>query len=80
MCKVNVVLVRTEKIIYIYMVHAAVTLDYCSADWLRLKKRKSRKMIGTVVVNKKKIRLGKLEEKKRKVWSNAFSFLHSCPI
>ena len=64
---------------YIYIVHPAVTLDYYSADWLRLKKRKRRKMIGTVEVKKKEIWIGKIEAK-RKVWSNAFSSLHSCPI
>ena len=42
-----------QRGIHIYMVHAAVTRDYYSADWLRLKKRKSRKMIGTVEVKKK---------------------------
>ena len=51
--------------IYIYMVHAVVTLDYYSAVWLRLKKRKSRKMIGTVEVEKKKIWIGKIEAKKK---------------
>ena len=39
-------------VIYIHTVHAAVTLDYYSVDWLRLKKR-SRKMIRTVEVKKK---------------------------
>ena len=47
------------------MVHAAVTLDYYSRDWLRLKKRKSMKMMGMVKV-KKKIWIGKIVAKKEK--------------
>ena len=46
-------------------VHAAVTLDYYSPDWLRLKKRKSRKLIGMVEEVKKK-RYGKERKKQKK--------------
>ena len=70
----------------IYMLHAAVTLDYIgySADWLRLNKRKSRKMIGTVEV-KKKIWIGKIEAKKKwksliKCILSLLSTLHEVPV
>ena len=59
----------------IYMVHGAVTLDYYSAVWLQLKKRKSRKLIGTVEVKKEDMDR-KDRSQKIKVWSNAFSSLH----
>ena len=41
---------------YMYMVHAAIRPDYYSADWLRLKKRKSRK--NERIVEVKKMRYG----------------------
>ena len=60
------------------MAHAAVTLDYNNADWLRHKIRKSRKMIGTEEV-KKKIWIGKIEAKKKKK-KEKLGQMHFCPF
>ena len=53
------------------MVHIAVILDYTSMYWLRLNKKKN-VLIGNSDV-KTKIRLtGQQNDKKNKVWPNAF--------
>ena len=59
------------------MVHAAVRLVYIgySADWLRLNKRKSRKMIGTVEVKKDMDRKDRSKKKREK-----FDQMHFCPF
>ena len=56
------------------MVYAAVTLDYYSADWLRLKKRKSRKMIGMVEVKKEDM------DRKDRSKKEKFGQMHFCPF
>ena len=61
------------------MVHASVTyLTTIARVGCGLRKRKSEELIGTVEVKtKNKMVTGKIEEKKNKVWPDAFSSLHS---